>query len=181
MLCHYNIGDILKSILKFILLFIIGLSVAIIFYPFLHETGHSITALILGAKIIDFQIFPIPSVLLEMNSSTSKMDFLTIGISGMLLPFVISFLLLSNSFWKWYVKIALRLICIISFISGMISIFAYQKGSILQNDDIVILLQNSPQYTLFYFVILVLLLILAIIMFANDFVIFNKKKLYNAF
>lgn len=39
----------MKDILKCIGLLIVGLFVAVIVYPFLHETGHSIVALAVGA------------------------------------------------------------------------------------------------------------------------------------
>lgn len=181
MLCKYNIGDNLKLILKFFALLIVGLLIAVIIYPFLHETGHSLLAMIFGAKIMDFQILPIPSVLLKMSSSISEFDFVLIGLSGMLLPYLISILLPAKTFWKWYVRIALRLICMLSFTMSIASILMYQKGSPMPNDDITIILQNFPQYMPFCFVILTLLLIVSMIMFVKDFVIFNKKKLYSTF
>lgn len=176
-----NIGDNLKPILKYISLFITGITIAVIIYPFLHETGHSLSAVAVGAKIMNFQILPIPSVLVKINSGMSEFDFLIIGISGILFPFIISFLLPAKTFWKWYVRITLRLICILSFFISIVSILMYQQGSPMQNDDVTIVLKNSPQYMPFCFVILTLLLIVSMIMFVKDFVIFNKKKLYSTF
>ena len=143
--------------------------------------GHVLSALITGAKIKDFQIFPTSSVLLEMDTSISKMDFLLIGISGMLLPFLISFAISIKSFWQWYTKITLRLMCIISFICGIISIFAYKKGNPIQNDDITIILINFPQHVEMCFVMLALLLAMSVIMLVKDFIMLNNKKIYGAF
>lgn len=154
---------------------------AVIIYPLLHEVGHSISAVVFGAEIMNFQIFPIPSVLLEINSDISEFDFLLIGLSGMFFPFIISLLLPAKTFLKWYIRITLRLICIISFSIGIASVVMHQKGSILPNDDVSIILQNSSQYSNFCFVILVLLFITTITLFIKDFIIFNKKRLYEAF
>lgn len=176
-----NIGDNLKLILKFFVLLAIGLSIAVIIYPFLHEVGHSLSAIMLGAEIKSFQILPVSSVLVKMNSGTSEFSFLIIGFSGMLFPFIMSFFLSAKNFWKWYARITLRLICILSFLLGIVAMLMYQQGNPIQNDDATIILKNSPQYMPFCFVILILLTVTSITFFVKDFVIFNKKKLYNTF
>lgn len=171
----------LKLIFKFFVLLTLGLSIAVIIYPFFHEMGHSVLAMIFGAKIMDFQIVPIPSVLLKVDIGISELSFLLIGLSGMLFPYLISIMLPTKIFWQWYVRITLRFICLLSFLLSIVSIIMHQKGSPMQNDDITIILKNSPQYMPICFAILTLLLISAIILFANDFIIFNKKKLYDTF
>lgn len=171
----------MKLILKFFVLLVIGLSIAVIIYPFLHEVGHSLSAIMLGAEIKNFQILPISSVLVKMNSGTSEVDFLIIGLSGMLFPFIMSFFLPAKTFWKWYARITLRLICILSFFISIAAVLMNQQGSPMQNDDITIILKNSPQYMTFCFFILILLTVTAITLFVKDFVIFNKKKTYDSF
>ncbi len=171
----------LKLILKSLLLFAIGLSIAIIIYPFLHETGHSFSALIFGAEIVSFEVLPQPSVACKMNSGISEFDFLMISFSGMLMPLLISLLLPSKRFWTWYAKVTLRLICIMSFVLGIVSLFTHHKGSTVQPDDIALILHNSPQYTKLCFVVLIFLLLTAILLFIKDFAVFNKTKLYRNF
>ena len=58
----------MKDILKYLGLFFVGLFVAIIIYPFLHEAGHSMAAILVGAKVIDFNLLPLPYVTCEVSS-----------------------------------------------------------------------------------------------------------------
>lgn len=162
-------------------MFVIGLLIAIIIYPFLHEAGHSLSAFLFGVEVIDFRIFPIASVLLKMNVSISDLHLFAIGVSGIIFPFLISLLLPSKSFWMWYMKTALRLICAISFVIEIVSAIMFEKGSSMQNDDTAILLKSLPHYTTLLLVLLTILLFIAIIFLVNDFIVFNKRQLYKAF
>lgn len=146
----------------------------LIIYPFLHESGHSLAVLLLGGSVESFNILPVPYISCQMKEY-NKTDFLIVGFSGMLLPYTISFFIQKRIFWVCYLKIALRLICLISFVFGIMSACLYQKGSEVQNDDVTTILQNSPEYLIFCLTLLILLTIITSVLFLKD--ILSLKKL----
>ena len=171
---NINAGDNMKLALKFFTLLGLGLLTVLIIYPFLHESGHSLAILLLGGNVKSFNILPVPYVLCQMNEY-NKIDFFIVGFSGMLLPYLISFFIQKRNFGVCYLRIALRLICLISFVFGIVSAYLYQKGSGIKNDDITIILQNAPEYSILSFVLLILLSIITVVLFLKD--ISRLKKL----
>lgn len=101
----------MRDILKYVGLFFGGLFVAIIMYPFLHELGHSMMAILVGTKVIDFNLFPLPYVTCEVsNLNTTSM--ILIGLAGMFVPSLISINIRSESFWFWYCNLVMKIICL---------------------------------------------------------------------
>lgn len=70
----------------------IGLTVAVFIYPFLHESGHSIAAFAVGAEIREFRILPVPYVMCNV-AMLSNWQQIMIGVSGALFPFFVSLVL----------------------------------------------------------------------------------------
>lgn len=169
-----NIGDIVKLMLKFLTLLSIGLLISIVIYPFLHETGHSVAILLFGGEIINFEIMPVPYVLCQITDN-SETEFVIIGVFGMLFPYIVSFFVPTKNFWLCYVKTTIRLICFLSFVLSIVSVYLYQKGSQMQNDDITTILQNSPNSLLFCSISLVFLSISSFILLIKD--INNLKRM----
>lgn len=79
----------MKDIIKLIAITVTGFFIAVIFYPFLHEGGHSLAAVIVGAKVEEFNLYPLPNVLCNVQS-VGTMGLVIIGISGMLFRFLIT-------------------------------------------------------------------------------------------
>lgn len=157
----------MKLTLRFLCLLVIGILTAIIIYPFLHESGHSLAVLLLGGRIKSFNIFPIPNILCQMKEY-SKTDFFIIGFSGILLPCIISSFIPKRKFWLCYVKTVISFICLLSFLLGIVSAYLYQKGSKMQNDDITIILQNSPEYLPLCLVLLMVSTIISTVLFIKN-------------
>lgn len=126
----------MKDILKCIGLLMVGLFVAVIGYPFLHETGHSIVALLVGAKVIDFSLLPLPYVICEI-SVANKFEIILIGLAGMYLPMIFSLIIRPKSFWFWYMSLLIKGICLLSFVISLVSIVLYNIGIKASNEDIV--------------------------------------------
>lgn len=126
----------MKDILKCIGLLIVGLFVAVIGYPFLHETGHSIVALLVGGSVIDFNLLPLPYVTCEI-SIANKFETILIGLAGMYLPMIFSLIIRPKSFWLWYGLLLTKGICLLSFIISLVSIVLYNIGIKISNEDIV--------------------------------------------
>ena len=68
-------------------LFSIGLFTAILLYPTLHEAGHSLLALIVGAKVVDFNLFPIPSIMCDVFG-VGNTGMIVMGLGGIIIPYV---------------------------------------------------------------------------------------------
>ena len=114
----------------------VGLSVAVVVYPFLHETGHSIVALAVGAEIVDFSLLPLPYVTCEV-SMVSKFGLILIGLSGIYLPMIFSLIIRPKSLWLWYGVRLSKGICLLSFIISLLSIILNKIGIKVLNEDIV--------------------------------------------
>lgn len=126
----------MKDILKYVGLFLVGLFIAIILYPFLHEAGHSMMAILVGAKVIDFNLLPLPYVTCEV-SSLNTTSMILIGLAGMFIPALISIILRPESFWFWYCNLVIKFICFLSFVISFVAIVLYLFGITIKNEDII--------------------------------------------
>ncbi len=126
----------MKDVFKYVGLFFVGLFVAIIIYPFLHEAGHSMMAILLGAKVIDFNLLPLPYVTCEV-SNLNTTSIILIGLAGMFLPMLISIIARPEPFWFWYSNLVIKFICLLSFVISFIAIVLYLFGITLKNEDII--------------------------------------------
>lgn len=133
----------------------LGLSVAILCYPFLHEVGHAIATILCGAKIREFRLLPTPYTLCDMHSMSVNQQCL-IGISGMLFPFFISLIIKSEFFWIWLVSLIIKAISLLSFAISYLAVLCYETGIVWLNEDIVKVVQittmESSIWLLFLFV-----------------------------
>lgn len=126
----------MKDIFKYVGLFFVGLFVAIVIYPFLHEAGHSMVAILVGAKVIDFNLLPLPYVTCEVsNLNTTSM--ILIGLAGMFVPALISIIVHPKLFWFWYCNLVIKLISLLSFAISFISMVLYLFGVTIKNEDII--------------------------------------------
>ena len=139
----------MKDIFKYVGLFFVGLFVAIIIYPFLHEAGHSIVAILVGAKVTDFNLLPLPYGTCKVsNLNTTSM--ILIGLAGMFVPALISIIAHPKLFWFWYCNLVIKLISLLSFAISFISMVLYLFGVTIKNEDIiqVIDIWNNGVYVL---------------------------------
>lgn len=124
----------MKDTIKAIGLFVVGLFVAVIIYPVLHELAHSLIALTVGAKVIEINILPVPSMLCDVKSVDST-GMVAIGMSGMLLPYFLSAVIRPKSFWIWYANYIVKGISALAFVISTISTVCFLMGNPLPNDD----------------------------------------------
>lgn len=124
----------MKDTIKAIGLFVVGLFVAVIAYPVMHELAHSLVAILVGARIIEINILPMPSVLCEVGSVDSA-GIVAIGMSGMLLPYFLSAVFKPKNFWLWYANYVVKGISALAFTISTISTMCFLTGNPLPNDD----------------------------------------------
>lgn len=133
----------MKDFLKVILMSLIGFFVAVVLYPFLHESGHAIATVILGGECVKFILFPLPYM--ECNAAgIDNAALVVIGISGMILPFLFSAVMWSKNFYVWYTGLILRGISILSLIISACVILLRWCGIVVANDDITQVLSLWP-------------------------------------
>lgn len=135
----------MKSFIRIVTMMTIGLLVAIVIYPFLHETGHSITTIIVGGEVIEYHLFPLPSILCNV-AKVSSMGKVLIGISGMLFPITITTLFFhpQKRFYLWYTNLILRGICALSIVITIVATILYAVGKPVANEDITTVLNITP-------------------------------------
>ena len=124
----------MKDTIKAIGLFVVGLTVAVIVYPVMHELAHSLVAIAVGARVVEINILPVPSVLCDVKSVDST-GMVAIGMSGMLLPYFLSAVIKPKNFWIWYANYIVKGISALAFVISTISTVCFLVGSPLPNDD----------------------------------------------
>ena len=152
----------MRDALKCMGLLAVGLLTAIFLYPLLHELGHILTAVVFGYKVSNFQLFPLPSIMCEMDMS-NKFTIIVVGLGGMLLPYFISLIPPRKHFWLWYFWLVISGICLLSFAIAIAGIVLYKMGMSINNEDITQIIVHSEENHILYLITLTALFILRII------------------
>ncbi len=114
---------------------LVGLLVAVLVYPFLHEGGHSLAAFIVGADVVEFEILPVPYIMCNVSEQTNVQQII-IGISGTLVPTFIAVLIPNKWFWSWYFRFLLLGISLLSFLISVATLIIPYGEIINPQDDI---------------------------------------------
>lgn len=157
----------MKDAMKIAAITIVGLIIAVIVYPFLHEVGHSLAAVIVGAKVEEFNLYPLPNVLCNVQS-VGTMGLVVIGISGMLFPFLLTSMIQSKRFWSWYICFTTRGICLLSFAIALFAVVVFQTDLKMINEDITQVMQLTPDYKGVYMIVLLGLIVWDILLMAKS-------------
>lgn len=137
---------------KVVMLSIFGLLMSVIVYPFLHECGHSLCAIFLGAEVMEFHIWPIPYIACNMVHLSSVAQVI-VGAGGILLPIIFSVSVPEKEFLVWYCNMLLIFIEILSVMLSMVAIVLFEIGHPMKNEDMTTMLQIAPSYTKILFVL----------------------------
>ena len=159
----------MRDYLKILVIILIGLIIAVMVYPFLHETGHFIAAKMVSSEVVTFNIFP--QAYVECNIlNVTKTGVFAIGIAGNLIPSIIviaASIIRVNKFNLWYVRFYVTFVCWLSYVISIISVIAtaFIKETNTQ-DDLVRVVQLYPDtitigcvFSLIMVIILTLLII----------------------
>lgn len=156
------VGDCMKDSLKIFGLMVLGLLSALFIYPLLHELGHYFFALCSGARIVNFTIFPLPSVLCYFDRPDTISVVMT-GLGGVVFPFIISQLFYVKRFAIWFVHFVIDGICMLSFVISTVALILFQLGKPIKDDDVTTIMQNAPQYAVVYYAIFAVLMFAGIV------------------
>lgn len=156
----------MKMSLNLAVLLFLGLFIAILWYPFLHELGHGMVAVLVGASIEDFRMFPVAYVLCNVYG-IGDFGQVLIGISGMLFPFICGIIINCKNFWLWYVGLVLNIIPTIAFTISIVGCFLFEKNPI-QNDDITQILNINAIPKIFWIIVFSVLIIWSVFRIINS-------------
>lgn len=133
----------MKLTIRLIILFVVDLLVAVIIYPVLHELGHSLNAIIVGAKVIEFNMFPLPCVLCDVID-VSIPGRINIGIGGVSMPIFISCLGNVKNFWVWYTSVVVKFISVLALVISAYASLNFRFGAKIINEDATQILEMWP-------------------------------------
>ena len=157
----------MKDAFKITGIFIIGLFTAVMIYPVLHEAGHSLTALTVGARIVDFNIFPLPSVMCDVIG-VEDVGIAAIGLGGIFLPYTVSFVLNPRSFWGWYSNFIVRCISLLALCISIICIILRANGKYMQKEDVIQVFNVFESGSVLLFAVFAIMLIYGVIKIITD-------------
>lgn len=159
----------MKDTLKLLGILFFGLLTAVIIYPFLHESGHSIAAVLLGAEVLAFNLFPLPNVLCSMTNMRD-ISIIIIGLNGLLFPIFFSAVMLKlfgNSFWNRYISFVINGISLLACMISITAVIFFYLGDPIENEDMTQILRIDPdgsRIILIFTVFLTIYLIIKIIL-----------------
>lgn len=136
----------MKDAVKLLGVLFFGLLTAVIIYPFLHETGHSIAAVLLGAEVLEFNLSPLPNVLCNMTN-LRDVSITIVGLNGLLFPPFFSVVILKlfgNSFWGEYISFVLNGISLFASFLSVLAVIFFYLGNPIKNEDVTQILHIYP-------------------------------------
>lgn len=110
-----------KDGIKILFILVMGLFVVVLVYPFLHEMGHILASLLVGAEVLELTLFPIPSVLCNVMG-IGNTGLIIIGFGGTMLPLLISFLIPRKWFFCWYFRSLLQGVSVLALLISCASV-----------------------------------------------------------
>lgn len=153
-------------ILKAIGIILLGLFTSLLLYPILHESGHSLAAVLVGGKVYEFVLFPLPYMSCDITR-IGTIGMTLIGIGGIFFPLLFTWIIHIKNFWFWLLGLYLNMICFLSFAISLYGcvMFAMQKPLI--NEDITQILELCPSSVWLWSIVFVGLLIGTIVQVAK--------------
>jgi len=103
-----------------------GLFIAVLGYPFLHELGHGMVAILMGASVEEFCLFTVAYVSCNVHR-IGEFGQVLIGVSGMLFPFICGITIHCKILWLLYVVLVLNIISIIALLYLLLVVFCLKK------------------------------------------------------
>lgn len=140
---------------------------AVFFYPLLHELGHIVAIVLTRTKLYDFKLFPAYYVVFD-NVTANEFEVCLVGVSGMILPLIVSFILSSNKFWIWLFSFYLKGISMLAFGLSCVSILCYEHNIVWHNEDIIKVIELSKMKIWFWYTMMLCFFVLSIILVVSS-------------
>lgn len=136
----------MKDIKKLSVILLFGLLTAVIIYPFLHELGHCGATILLGGKILEFNILPLPNILCSM-ANTDNIGMVFIGLNGMIFPIAVSSVIslkINKNFLALYFAFVLNFISLFAVLISFFAVILFCIGKPIINEDVTLILEAYP-------------------------------------
>lgn len=157
----------------------VGIIVALVLYPLLHETAHSLVAVLVGARVIEINLFLFPSVLCDVEG-LGKSGMFAIGVSGNLFPYLLSYIIKPKAFWTWYANYIVKGISALAFVLSIISTICFMSGKPMLNDDTTQILTACGEAKWFYLFGLIILTLIATIKLISENPFIRSLEYFNS-
>ena len=134
----------------------------------MHEAGHAVSALILGADILDFELFPVSRVDV-LISDASRMKAFIISACGGWFPLSALFVPDSGFYYLYYVKLSVGIVSLVNALTSLMSAAGAANGSSALYDDASRLISLYPElyYPVVIHIALLIILSLSFIAFSG--------------
>lgn len=119
--------------IKLAWMYVIALFTAIFIYPLLHELGHFLAALLVGAEVAEMSIFPMPYVSMFVDPYDS-LGRAVIGMCGMIFP-MICIMFRPKRFVSCIVISTIVFINALAWLLSCVAIVANRLGFCWKNED----------------------------------------------
>lgn len=124
----------MKTALRVIKLVIISVVFLLFVYPFFHELGHLTAAILSGAEIVSWEIFPIAQTGFLIGQYDS-VDIMLISLAGDITPLSIILIPTFKSFYLYYLKLSITLLSAVIAVMSVIFIVTEYSGGESVFDD----------------------------------------------
>ena len=155
--------------LKLIWMYIIAMFTAIFIYPLLHELGHYLAALLVGAEIVEMSVYPIPYVSMLVDSYDS-LGQAVIGMCGMIFPMT-CMIFRPKRFVGSIVVNTIMFVNALAWLLSCVALGANQLGICWENEDVISVVYNMKNEEIGVFLFCLVALIISL------FVILNRKNI----
>ena len=155
--------------IKLVWMYVIAMFTAIIIYPMMHEAGHFIAAVLVGADVVEISVLPIPYVSVFVNEK-NLLGKVLIGMCGMIFPMLCIAFRPKRLFGTVIVS-TIMLINAIAWMLSCLALIANQMGFCWENEDIITVSQciGGVETGVFFFCL--------IAMTVNIHVLFKRKTI----
>ena len=126
--------------IKLAWMYVIAMFTAIFIYPLLHELGHFLAALLVGAEVIEMSIFPMPYVSMFVDPYDS-LGQAVIGMCGMIFP-MICIMFRPKRFVSCIVISTIVFVNALAWLLSCVAIVANRLGFCWKNEDAITVIRS---------------------------------------
>lgn len=134
---------VLKVFFQAAVMVLLAVLVMLILYPALHEAGHAITAVIVGARVTGIEVFPVAHTDIDAGQC-SRAELIAVAMSGGIAPLLVLLCLPRRFYYVYYVALTVALISASSALTSLIYVWQFFSGTENAYDDAVGVLSRYP-------------------------------------
>ncbi len=126
--------------IKLVWMYMIAIFTALFVYPLLHESGHFLAGLLMGADIIEMSVFPMPYVSMLVDPF-DPFEHSVIGMCGMIFPMV-CIVFRPRHFVSSIVVGTIAFVNALAWLLGCVALVADHLGFCWKNEDVITVIHS---------------------------------------